>query len=157
MPQGAALRVAVASGTVPLPMRPLLATAVLLATLVAAAPASAAQDVTLPWLRGVWTGTFGGDDARIDIRLALTGRAAGSTVALTGEIDCSGTERLLRVERGTFVFAERILQSTTSTCLDRGVVRLTPRADGRLLYRWRSADGRESSRAVLRRAVDLGG
>lgn len=137
--------------------RALLVLLVLLATMVAAGPAAARQEVTLPWLRGVWVGTLTGEDPAIGIRLALTGRPTGSTVALTGDLDCSGTERLLRRERGTFVFAERILQSATTTCLDGGTMRLTPRADGRLLYRWRSADGKATSRAVLRRVVDLAG
>ena len=138
-------------------VRPRLAVlAVLLGALVAA-PAASAAEPTLASLRGPWAGTLTGADPAIDVSIRLSGGKRGSTIAFSGGLVCSGVLIYLGRRDGAFRFSEQIRESPTDHCGGLGVVRLTPRADGRLDYHWRAVGADiDPARARLERVV-LGG
>jgi hypothetical protein len=138
-----------------LPVRPRLLVVIAALSALLAVPALApAAEPTLGSLRGPWAGTLTGADPAIEISVRLSGGKRGSTIAFTGDIECSGVLIYLGRRGGSFRFSEQVRSSDLGGCTPLGLVRLRVRADGRLDYHWRAVGADVSpGRAVLERVL----
>lgn len=124
-----------------------LALALVVVALLAAPVAAWADGDGRADLRGTWTGTLIGVEPSITATLRL---GDVDRIRFRGGIECRGVLTYVGRRGSAFRYRERITASSSRGCVRLGIVHLTPRANGTVVYQWWGGGLR--ARAILRRS-----